>query len=169
MNSDFDSSTNDIDSSTNEIAELVDAMKEQAAAKNKTSLLAPQDHEKKTVTKSNEEFDLEEAVTALIPGQGQNTKQSQIETKKSNNSNNLIFNLKIICILFIAIALIYFIFFYRRDDTFVINLPIPYVYYQPYLQSLETFAHLDCHNEFLIVTGPKGIGKSRGISTLIII
>lgn len=167
--SDIDSSTNDVDSSTNEIEELVDAMKQQAAAKNKTSLLAPQIHVDENKTKSKEEFDLEEAVSALIPDKKQNTQQLQVKEKKRSTSNsyNFVFYRKIFYILIILIALIYFIFFYRREDSFVINLPIPYVYFKPYLQSLETFAHLDCHNEVLIITGPRGIGKSRGIQTFV--
>lgn len=171
-------SENDVDSSTNEIAELVDAMRAQAAAKNKSSLLKPSEPGKENNTKSNEEFDLEEAVSALIPTQKSNNQQSQVESKSSigqlhsylSNEDNLqkiVFYSKIFLVLVILVLLIYFIFFYKPEDTFVINLPIPYVYFQPYLQSLETFSHLDCHNEVLIVSGPRGIGKSRGISTFI--
>lgn len=107
-----------------------------------------------------------------------NQKMAKNKPAKPNQSNSFYSNssesrqntsrlyLKLF-LLISAILLIYFIFFYQKEDLFVINLPLPYVYFNPFLRALQTFSQLDCHNEVLLVLGSKGIGKSRGITTFL--
>lgn len=64
-----------------------------------------------------------------------------------------------------AVLLIGFIvyLFTRNSSARQYDAPIPYVWNPTFLKTLNTYLNLPEHFEVLIVTGPKGLGKTRGL------
>ena len=119
---------------------------------------------------SDDEFNLENAVSAIMPDSIESHKQQQKQKEETFQAKMNLFlkkngsTIAKFGIALIVIAVLIYIF-YPREDAIVIDLPIPYVYYNPFKEALNMFSHLDCHNEVLLVRGKRGIGKSRGLST----
>ncbi|KAH0795255.1 hypothetical protein GPJ56_000704 [Histomonas meleagridis] len=68
-----------------------------------------------------------------------------------------------ITILLIIIGIALYLIFRNKKEDEISDLPLPYIYNTEFLNTLNTFQSLENHNEILVIHGPKGIGKSRGL------
>lgn len=82
-----------------------------------------------------------------------------MENKKSSNRKWKLLSFFIISITFIVL---YYYLTSKKDD-FVSDSQFPYIYDNNYLNSLSSFEKFENYNEVLVVTGIRGIGKTRGL------
>lgn len=101
----------------------------------------------------------------------QNLNLSNSDPTKSENAqlpskSNLIKNVAIavICI-FALFILISIIRSFRRTKQ--IDLPIPYIFNTDFYNFLNSFVEQPIHKEILLIHGPSGIGKTRGLNQFI--
>lgn len=96
-------------------------------------------------------------------GQQKMKTQNNIET----NTPSSPFLKRILIILFsiLTILLLLYIFLPRRPPRSP-YLPIPFIVNYRYKKIILKYSSLPSHNQILVVTGPQGIGKTRGLTEI---
>ncbi|OHS94622.1 hypothetical protein TRFO_10997 [Tritrichomonas foetus] len=88
--------------------------------------------------------------------------QSNISSKPKNPFMKPLF---ITISVILVVLILAFIFRPRRPPRSPF-LPIPYIFNRQFMKTVLRYASLPSHNQVLVISGPQGIGKTRGLSEL---
>ena len=111
-----------------------------------------------------EEEKIDEATKELLKNQeiaverANEAESSSKKEQKPNSKKGLIIGISV----FLLFILLLIIFWPRRVPR-SLYLPVPYVFNSKYFHILNKYSTSKGHSQVLVVTGPKGIGKARGL------
>lgn len=80
----------------------------------------------------------------------------------NKNSNTILIIIGSIAIL-VASVLIWYLYFRETKREIIVSEPMPYIWNQKFKKELNTFISQPDHKEVLVVYGPSGFGKTRGL------
>lgn len=84
-------------------------------------------------------------------------------SKPTKTNSKPIIAISITFLIFVLSIIIYFCIFYKKGRAVPYDKPIPYIFNQDFLSALNEYVSLPTHNEILVIYGPKGVGKTRGL------
>ncbi|KAK8866936.1 hypothetical protein M9Y10_009905 [Tritrichomonas musculus] len=90
--------------------------------------------------------------------------KTQAQTSNSNHTSSTTLYI-IICsaVCFAASIAIWLMFFRETKREIIVSEPIPYIWNLNFQKELNTFVFQPDHKEVLVVYGPSGFGKTRGL------